>query len=81
MLLEHALRISPVPEVRFEETPRVRRFTRRYFLRRASDDNLSSTVSALRPEIDHEVGCLDDIEVMFDQEHRMPGIDQTIQGL
>ena len=38
------------------------------------DDNFASGVAAFRAEIDHAVVGLDDIEVVLDDDHCVPGV-------
>ena len=46
---------------------------------RPGDDHLPAGVTALRPKIDDVIGHLDDVHVVLDEEHRVPGIDQLIE--
>ena len=50
---------------------------RRDLLRRAGRDELAALVAALRPEVDHPVGRLDDVEVVLDDDDRVAALDQA----
>jgi len=59
----------------------MRRLARRDLLRRSGDDHLAAAVPALGTEVDHVIRCLDHIEMMLDQQHRVSAIHQATQGL
>ncbi len=63
-------------QMRLEEPPRVGRLARGDFFGSAGDDDLAARVAALGPEVDHVIGCLDDVQVMLDQQYRVPGIHE-----
>lgn len=44
----------------------------------ASDDDLSSRLSAFRPHVYDMVGCLDDIEVMFDDNDSVAFVNESV---
>jgi len=48
---------------------------------RALADNLSSATSALGAQVDDPVGRLHDVEVVFDHEHGVALVDETVQDL
>jgi len=52
----------------------------RDLLRRARGDDISARIAAFRPEIDQVVGGLDDVEVVFDDDQRVTGFDQLLEG-
>ena len=54
----------------------VRRLDLRDLLRRADRDDLAAGLAAFGPEIDDVVGGLDDVEVVLDDEQRVPGLEQ-----
>ena len=37
--------------------------------------------AALRAQVDHVVGGLDHVQMVLDQQHRVPGVDQPVQRL
>ena len=53
----------------------------RDFLWRARGDNLSALVAGLRSQINDPVGTLDDVEIMFDDNHRMARVNQSLEYL
>jgi len=67
--------------MRFEKPAGMRGFTLRDRLRRSRRDDFPAGVAAFRPKIDDVVGCLDHIQVMLNQEHRVSGVDEPVQGL
>ena len=44
----------------------------------AGNNKLATPGATLRTEIDDLVGPTDDVEVMFDHQHRCPTIDQAL---
>src|SRR6185437_8121427 len=50
-------------------------------LGRAGGDDLAAAVAAFRAEIDDPVGGLDDLEVVLDDEHRVPGLHERVKHL
>ena len=42
-------------------------------------DDLPAGVAAFRAQIDDVIGGLDDVHVVLDEDHRVPGIDELIQ--
>jgi len=42
---------------------------------------MAATVPAFGPQIDHPIGCLDDIQVVFDDDHRVSGVSQPMQHI
>jgi len=50
-------------------------------LGRTGRDDLAAGVAAFGSEIDHVIRDLDHVEVMFDEEHGVPRVDETIQRL
>ncbi len=67
--------------MRLQEPPRVRRFARGDVLRGARRHNFATRVAAFRPQIDHVVGRLNHVEMMLDQQHCVPGVDEPVQRL
>ena len=53
----------------------------RDLLRRAGGNDASAAVAALGSEVDHPVGGLDDIQVVFDDDHRVARIAQAVQHM
>ncbi len=47
-----------------------------HFRGRAGADNLTTPITALRPEINDPVGRTDDVEVVLDDQQRMSGSEQ-----
>ena len=56
--------------------PGVRRLDLRDLLRRAGGDDRPAVFPAFRAEVDDVVGRLDDVEVVLDDEQRVPGFEQ-----
>src|ERR1039457_3989315 len=53
----------------------------RDLLGRSGRDQVASPRPALRPEIDHVVGRLHDVEVVLDDHHRVAAVDEGVQHL
>ena len=51
------------------------------FLRSSRDHHFPTRVPALRLQINHVIGSLDYIQVMFDQQHRVARVHQAVQRL
>ena len=49
---------------------------RRHRFRWTRDDQVPALVTALRSEVDHPVGRLDDVEIVLDDHERVPGLEQ-----
>ena len=49
--------------------------------RRTLAENLSSLIATFRSQINHVISSLNDIEVMLDDEHAMPGIDEPVEAV
>ena len=47
--------------------------------RRANGHNAPTLVSPFRSEIDHPIRGLDHVQVVFDDHHRVPSVNQSIQ--
>src|SRR5882724_6556537 len=56
--------------------PGVRRLDLCHLLRRADRDDRAAVLAPFRAEIDDEVGGLDDVEIVFDYQQRVPGLEQ-----
>ena len=54
----------------------VRRLDVRDLFRRADGHNLTTRLAPVRPEVDDVVGRLDHVEVVLDDQQRVPGLDQ-----
>src|SRR5437016_1244812 len=67
-------------EVSLEEPTRIRRLAGGDLLGRAGRYDLAARVPTLGPQIDYMVGGFDDVHVVLDQEHRVPGVYEAIQG-
>ena len=50
-------------------------------LRRAARHNPPAAVAALGPQVDDPVGRLDHVQVVFDDQHRVAGVDKVVQDL
>jgi hypothetical protein len=50
-------------------------------LRRALGDDPPAAVATLRSEVDDPVGGLDDVEVVFDDQHGVAAIDEPMEDL
>ena len=66
-------------QLRLQKLPGIRPLARADLLRRARRDDLAARVPALRAEIDDVVGGLDHIEMVFDQDHRVPSVNERVQ--
>ena len=60
---------------------RVTAFRAGDFLRRALRDDLSAFVARFGTKVDDPIGALDHVEVVFDDDHRMTGVNQTLEHL
>ncbi len=49
------------------------------FFRRTAGYHAAAVCATFRPQIDDEVGALDYIKVMFDNDHRIAHAHQTLQ--
>ena len=49
-------------------------------LRRALGDDLSAFVAGFGSQVNDPIGAFDDVEIVFDDEHRMTGIDETLKS-
>jgi hypothetical protein len=58
----------------------VRRIERGNLLGRAGGHQAPALLPALRPEVDHPVGRLDDVQVVLDDEQRVPRLQQLAEG-
>ena len=65
----------------FKIAARVRSLGADEGLRRPGRDDPAAPVPAFRPEIDHPVGGLDDVQVVFDHQHAMAPVHQSLKGL
>ncbi len=59
----------------------MRSFAPRYLFRSPRHHHFAPRMPALRTQIDHMIRCLNHIQVMFDQQHGMSRVRQTIQAL
>src|SRR5579863_6548130 len=50
-------------------------------LRGAGDDHLTPCMPTLRAEVDYVIGGLDYVEVVFDHQHRVAGVYQSVEAL
>ena len=48
-------------------------------LRRAGGNDAAAAVAALGAEVDHPVGGLDDVQIVFNNDHRIAGINKPVQ--
>jgi hypothetical protein len=44
-------------------------------------NDLAALISGLRPEVNHPVGTLDHIEVVLDDDDRVPGVHEALENL
>jgi len=58
----------------------VRSLVPRDLLGRTFHNNSSSLVTRFRPQVNHPIGAFDDVEVMFDDDDRIPCVDQGIEA-
>ena len=47
--------------------------------RRALRYDTAAALSAFGPQVDHPIRALDDVEMVFDHDHRVAGVDETVQ--
>src|SRR5215831_13816658 len=64
---------------RAQPASRVRRSRSRQILGSSRCDDFAAAVAGLRPEINHPIGELDDVEVVLDQYERVPGVDEAVE--
>ena len=76
-----ALASSRAREERTQELAGVRGFAGRDGLGRPRDDQLAAGFAAFGANVDHPVGGLDDVEVVFDHEDRVPRLHEAIEDL
>jgi len=63
------------------ENPRYRSGISQDFFRGALRDNFSSRLASFGSQINKMVGSFDDFQVVFDDDDRVPGVDQAVQDL
>jgi hypothetical protein len=51
----------------------------RQFLRRIHDDHPTTAFAALGSEVENPVGFSPQVQIMFDHDHGVAGIDQAVQ--
>src|SRR5262249_39413273 len=68
-------------QVCLQEPSRVRRLAGGDLLGRTGGDHLTARVSAFWSEIDHVVGGLYYVEMVLDDDHGVPGVDEAIEAL
>jgi hypothetical protein len=61
--------------------PRIRPLRLRYLTRGAFRYNFAASVAAFRPEVNNPIGILDHIEIVLDDEHRIPRFNQSIEHI
>src|SRR5437868_3394985 len=66
-------------EVRAQVFPGVAGFDRGDLVGRAGRDDMAAGITPLGAEIDDPIGGLDDLQIMLDDEHRVPRRDQRMQ--
>ena len=64
-----------------QETAGMRRFAGGHLFRCAGDHDLAAGMAAFGPKVNDVVCGFDDVHVMLDREHRVPGIDQAMQAV
>ena len=68
-------------QILFQVLAGVRGLAGRHCLRSTGADEGPSPGAALRAQIDEPVGGLDDIQIVLDDQHRVPGVHQPLQHL
>ena len=66
-------------EVRLQESAGVRCLASRDLFRRPRHHHFAAGVASFGAEIDHVVGGLDDVHVVFDEQHRVPRVHQPVE--
>ena len=64
---------------RFQILPRKGSGILRDLLGRSLCDDLTAHIAALGTEVDDVVGCLDQVEVVLDDNHRVAALDKQLQ--
>jgi len=59
----------------------VTRLAAGHILRCAFHQDSPAPAPTLRPQVDDVVGCLDDIEMVLDDDHRVTGSDQPMEAV
>ena len=67
--------------MRLQIPPRVRLRTRRDGFRRPHRDDLAAATPAFWSQVDDVIRGLDDVQVVFDDQHRVTGVHQTVQAV
>ena len=67
--------------MRLQIPPRVRLWTCRDGFRRPHRDDLAAAAPAFRPQVDDVIRGLDNVQVVFDNQHRVTGVHQTVQAV
>src|SRR4051812_21778332 len=68
-------------QMRTQRTTRMRLVTGSHFLRRSGNDELAALVAAFGAEVQNPIGALDHVQVMFDDEHGVTSLDETLQRI
>ncbi len=69
------------PQRKIEMASRQTVRMRRDLLGRSRGDDATAAVATLGTEVDHPVGGLDDVEIVFDDDHGVAGVAQLVQHL
>src|SRR5215510_5696295 len=64
-----------------EKSPGVAFFTGGDILGPAGGNESAAVLTRVRAEIDHPVSALDDVEIMFDDQHGMASTDEPLENL
>src|SRR6185503_9798154 len=67
--------------MRAESASRVRAVTGGDRFRCSTNDQLTSLMAALGSQIENPIGAFDDVEMMLDHQHRMPGLHEPLQAI
>ena len=51
----------------------------RHLFRTSLSDDVTACLASLRSEVDHPIGCFDDIQIVFDDDEGIAGIHQFVQ--
>ena len=67
--------------MRLQITTRVGLRARRDGLRCANRNDLAAAAPAFRPQVDDVIRGFDNVQVVFDNQHRVTGVHQTVQAV
>src|SRR5438128_822342 len=64
-----------------QKTAGVRAFVASDLLGTAFSYDFSTAIPSLRAKVEHPISLGDELDIVFDYEHRMAGVHQTLQNL